>query len=310
MAIVIAGTREDWPGGPRTLTPREPTREPNGTLWFGAELDPDGDQVWFRIAPAAVARMPAATPADRGRLLVDALIFWGAPPPRHLARRPAARGRHPGRVPRRTPRPGPGAGERGDDGGRGVLPARLASEPSPAGERTARVLAGYRRTAGSRGRGQARPVRGRRTWPPSAPPAAPARLRPRVREVALKLHVRDAAERGERAALGRQSNDAADGDGVLVTVRRGKTNQDGETSHQAGAGDLLGEEEPPPQCEVCGGPGPDDSRFTCDWCDRVCGQCCAVVDALLPTCVSTMTTLPSSLVRRGASRTPTPSPAA
>ena len=137
MAIVIAGTREDWPGGPRTLTPREPTREPNGTLWFGAELDPDGDQVWFRIAPAAVARMPAATPADRGRLLVDALIFWGAPPPRHLARRPAARGRHPGRVPRRTPRPGPGAGERGDDGGRGMLPARLASEPSPAGERTA-----------------------------------------------------------------------------------------------------------------------------------------------------------------------------
>ena len=35
--------------------------------------------------------------------------------------------------------------------------ARLAGEPSPAGERTARVLAGYRRTAGDRGRGQARP---------------------------------------------------------------------------------------------------------------------------------------------------------
>ena len=30
-------------------------------------------------------------------------------------------------------------------------------EQSPAGERTARVLAGYRRTAGGRGRGQARP---------------------------------------------------------------------------------------------------------------------------------------------------------
>ena len=79
LAIVIAGTRGDWPGGPRTLTPREPTREPHGTLWFGAELDPDGDQVWFRIAEAAVARMPAATPADRGRLLVDALIFWITP---------------------------------------------------------------------------------------------------------------------------------------------------------------------------------------------------------------------------------------
>ena len=35
--------------------------------------------------------------------------------------------------------------------------ARLADELTPAGERTARVLAGYRRTAGSRGRGQARP---------------------------------------------------------------------------------------------------------------------------------------------------------
>ena len=35
--------------------------------------------------------------------------------------------------------------------------ARLSSEPSPAGERTARVLAGYRRTAVERGRGQARP---------------------------------------------------------------------------------------------------------------------------------------------------------
>ena len=31
----IAGTREDWPGGARTLTPREPTREPNGILWSG-----------------------------------------------------------------------------------------------------------------------------------------------------------------------------------------------------------------------------------------------------------------------------------
>ena len=35
--------------------------------------------------------------------------------------------------------------------------ARLADDPTPAGKRTARVLAGYRRTAGSRGRGPARP---------------------------------------------------------------------------------------------------------------------------------------------------------
>ena len=31
--------------------------------------------------------------------------------------------------------------------------AKLACQPTPAGERTARVLAGYRRTAGDRGRG-------------------------------------------------------------------------------------------------------------------------------------------------------------
>ena len=76
MAIVIEGTREDWPGGARTLTAREPTREPNGTFWFGAELDPDpdGDQVWFRIAEEAVGRMPEKTPRDRGARLVNALI--------------------------------------------------------------------------------------------------------------------------------------------------------------------------------------------------------------------------------------------
>ena len=44
-----------------------------------------------------------------------------------------------------------------DGGRRGVLPRKLAGQPAPAGERTARVLAGYRRTAGDRGRGQARP---------------------------------------------------------------------------------------------------------------------------------------------------------
>ncbi len=79
LAIVIAGRRGDWPGGPQTLTPREPTREPNGTLWFGAELDPDGDQVWFRIGEEALGRMPAETPAGRGRRLLDALIVWITP---------------------------------------------------------------------------------------------------------------------------------------------------------------------------------------------------------------------------------------
>ena len=78
--IVIAGTREDWPGGPRTLTPREPTREANGRiLWFGAELDPDGSQVWFRITAEAVGRMREKTPRARGARLIDALLAWLMP---------------------------------------------------------------------------------------------------------------------------------------------------------------------------------------------------------------------------------------
>ena len=74
--IVIAGTREDWPGGSQTLTPREPTREPNGRiLWFGAALDPDGSQqVWFRITAEAVGRMREKTPRARGARLIDALL--------------------------------------------------------------------------------------------------------------------------------------------------------------------------------------------------------------------------------------------
>ena len=57
LAIIIEGKREDWPGGPRTLTPRASGREPNGrTLWYGAELNPDGRQVWFRITAEAVCR--------------------------------------------------------------------------------------------------------------------------------------------------------------------------------------------------------------------------------------------------------------
>ena len=51
LAIVIEGRREDWPGGPRVLMARPPSREPNGrTCWFGAELDPDGDQISVRCS--------------------------------------------------------------------------------------------------------------------------------------------------------------------------------------------------------------------------------------------------------------------
>ena len=74
-AIVIDGTREDWPGSPRTLTPLDPDREPNRrTFWFGAALAPDDNQVWFQITLEAVRRMQEGTPgANR---LVDVLRAW------------------------------------------------------------------------------------------------------------------------------------------------------------------------------------------------------------------------------------------
>ena len=62
--IIISGRRGDWPGGARTLTPRNPSREPNGrTLWFGVELKPDGKQVWFRVTSEGIRRMRSSRPA-------------------------------------------------------------------------------------------------------------------------------------------------------------------------------------------------------------------------------------------------------
>ena len=48
-------------------------------MWFGAEFDPDGSQVWFRIAAEAVRRMKEQTPGARGDRLVDALFAWLTP---------------------------------------------------------------------------------------------------------------------------------------------------------------------------------------------------------------------------------------
>ena len=120
--------------------------------------------------------------------------------------------------------------------------ARLAGEPSPAGERTARVLAGYRRTAGERGRGQARPFgasdlaavlatcerprrRGR-----GVESAEVAVERGRLDAVIARLLFMAGMRRSEVSAL-RWADVAASaaGDGMLVTVRRGKTNPAGET---------------------------------------------------------------------------------
>ena len=121
--------------------------------------------------------------------------------------------------------------------------ARLAGEPNPAGERTARVLAGYRRTAADRGRGQARPFGAadlaavlatchrprRRGRGVAADPVACERGR--LDAVIAGLLFMAGMRRSEVSALHwADVADAADGDGVLVTVRRSKTNQEGETT--------------------------------------------------------------------------------
>ena len=70
--IVIEGTPEDWPGGPRTLTPRDPSREPNRqTFWTqghaaAARVKRGTGSVWPAILatglrPRQVARVWAAS---------------------------------------------------------------------------------------------------------------------------------------------------------------------------------------------------------------------------------------------------------
>ena len=80
LAIVIEGRREDWPRGARTLTPHDPIQEPNGrTLWFGADLDPDGEP--GVVPDHGDGRRPDAgeDTSARGERLVDALLAWLTP---------------------------------------------------------------------------------------------------------------------------------------------------------------------------------------------------------------------------------------
>ena len=113
----------------------------------------------------------------------------------------------------------------------------------PAGERIARVLAGYRRTAGDRGRGQAQPFG---VSDLAAVLATCHRLRRRGRgveseQVALERGRLDAVIAGLLFMAGMRRSevsalhwaavvDSTDGDGMLVTVRRSKTNQEGEVN--------------------------------------------------------------------------------
>ena len=95
--------------------------------------------------------------------------------------------------------------------------AKLAGQADPAGEATARVLGGYRRTAADRGRG----VESHTT----------AQRRGRLDAVIAGLLFMGGLRRSEVAALRwADVTDARDGDGVLLTVRTSKTNQEGDAA--------------------------------------------------------------------------------
>ena len=117
--------------------------------------------------------------------------------------------------------------------------ARLRGQPDPAGERTARVLAGYRRTAGDRGRGQARPFAATDLAAVLATCHRPRRNRRgvesdraaadrgRVDAVIAGLLFMAGMRRSEISALRWDDLDEVDGGGILVAVRRSKTDQEG-----------------------------------------------------------------------------------
>ena len=121
--------------------------------------------------------------------------------------------------------------------------AKLAGQPDPAGEATARVLGGYRRTAADRGRGQAAPLRADGLAAILATAARPrtdgrgveshttAQRRGRLDAVIASLLFMGGLRRSEVSALEwRDVSDASDGDGVLLTVRTSKTNQEGDAA--------------------------------------------------------------------------------
>ena len=146
------------PGGAITLTARESTREPNGTSWFRAEFDLDGEQVWFRTRRGRSAGMPGRDDRRRPHRLG---LRWN----RQL-RRPASTASRSG-----SPRPARGGLNAWDD----PLARTRAASPTTrarAGERTRSESS--LATAGNRGRGQARPRPfGRRTSRPSFWPTVP-----------------------------------------------------------------------------------------------------------------------------------------
>ena len=121
--------------------------------------------------------------------------------------------------------------------------ATLAGQPAPAGAATARVLGGFRRTAADRGRGQAAPLRADglaailataerpRTDGRGVESTTTAHRRGRTDAVIASLLFMGGLRRSEVSALEwRDVSDASDGDGVLLTVRTSKTNQEGDAA--------------------------------------------------------------------------------
>ena len=121
--------------------------------------------------------------------------------------------------------------------------AKLAGHPDPAGEATARVLAGFRRTAADRGRGQAKPLSADglaailataerpRTDGRGVESTPTAQRRGRTDAVIAGLLFMAGLRRAEVSALEwRDVADTSDGDGVLVNVRVSKTNQEASAS--------------------------------------------------------------------------------
>ena len=121
--------------------------------------------------------------------------------------------------------------------------AKLAGQPNPAVEATARVLGGFRRTAADRGRGQAAPLRADglaailataerpRTDGRGVESTTTAHRRGRLDAVIASLLFMGGLRRSEVAAVRwADVTDARDGDGVLLTVRTSKTNQEGDAA--------------------------------------------------------------------------------
>ena len=76
-AIVIDGECPTWPSGPQTLTELPADRERDRhVFWFGTRLAPNGNEVWFRITPEAIERMPEQSPRRRGAHLGAVLRTW------------------------------------------------------------------------------------------------------------------------------------------------------------------------------------------------------------------------------------------